>query len=244
MSDTKLSNHLAQIQKDYDIPTEHVNHLKYLKSTGFEPKVIYDIGSCVLHWTNQAKKLWPDAKFILFDAFSPAEFLYEGYDYHVGVLSDKDDHVVKFYQNDYKPGGNSYYREIGSNNGKYFPENVYIEKKTKRLDTIVKERGFPLPDFVKIDVQGAEVDVISGGVNTIKNASRLIVELQHTEYNLGALTSNKSLPLIESMLNFKCSHPLFTNNGPDGDYGFVNMNKHDKKKVIILNESLNSWSDV
>lgn len=230
MSNTKLMDHLLHIQKKDDIPINHVNHLKYLKSNGFEPKVIYDIGSCVLHWTNQAKKLWPDATYILFDAFAPAEFLYRGYDYHIGVLSDKDDNIVKFYQNDYLPGGNSYYREIGCGNGKYFPEDKYIEKKTTKLDTIVKERGFPLPDFVKIDVQGAEVDVIRGGINTIKNASRLIVELQHNEYNLGALKSKESLPLIESMLNFKCSHPLFQNNGADGDYGFINMNITEDKK--------------
>jgi FkbM family methyltransferase len=214
-----LEEHLTKLSIYDHIPENHINYLWYLKTLGFEPKVIYDIGSCVMHWTNVANSIWPDAKIIMFDAFQPAEFLYKGYDYHIGVLSDVDNKTVKFYQNDVIPGGNSYYREIGCENGKYFPEDKYIEMRTKTLDTVVKERGFPLPDFVKIDVQGAEIDILRGGVDTISNAQRLIVELQNTEYNQGAMKADQSLPIIESM-GWKCYDPLFQNNGPDGDYGF------------------------
>jgi FkbM family methyltransferase len=199
------------------LPKKHFNYLKDLKKSGFEPKVIYDIGSCVLHWTNAARKLWPNAKYILFDAFEPAEFLYTGYDYNIGVLSNVDDNEVKFYQNDMWPGGNSYYKEIDSTG--YFPEDKFIVKKTKKLDTIVAEKGFPLPDLVKIDVQGAELDVIAGGSKTLSNATEMIVELQHNQYNYGAKLLNESLPTIESY-GWKCVLPLFSNNGNDGDYGF------------------------
>jgi FkbM family methyltransferase len=220
-----LENHLRKLSNLQCMPINHWNYLQKLKAEGFEPNVIYDIGSCVLHWTKEAKKLWPNAKYILFDAFSPAEFLYKEYDYHVGVLSNEDGNLVKFYQNDYYPTGNSYYREIGCLHGNFFPEDKYVEMISKKIDTIVKERGFPLPDFVKIDVQGAEVDIIKGGINTFKNASRMIIELQDTEYNQGALKKDVSLPLIENLLGFKCTDPLFQNNGPDGDYGFINPTK-------------------
>ena len=94
---------------------------------GFEPKVIYDIGSCVLQWTNEARQIWPNAKIILFDAFSEAQFLYNNYEHYIGVLSDKDNEVVKFYQNTIHPGGNSYYREVGGDSSHiYFPENNYL----------------------------------------------------------------------------------------------------------------------
>jgi len=49
----------------------------------------------------------------------------------------------------------------------------------------------------------------------------MIVELQHTEYNNGALLNIHSLPLIESILPMECVDPLFQNNGSDGDYGFL-----------------------
>ena len=219
---TNLQEYLSEFSNVDCIPINHKMHLIKLKNSGFEPKVIYDIGSCVLHWTKFAKLLWPNAIFILFDAFAPAEFLYieEGFDYNIGVLSSQDDSVVKFYQNDYLPGGNSYYREIGCDDGKYFPEDKYLELVTKKLDTIVKERGFPLPDFVKIDVQGAEIDIIQGGLETLGHAERMIVELQHIEYNQGAIIADESLPIIES-LGWNCDVPLFQNNGPAGDYSFV-----------------------
>lgn len=201
----------------------HYNYLHSLKHNGFNPKVVYDIGACTLEWTNTAKAIWPDAKFIVFDAFTKVEELYKssGLQYYIGVLSDSDEKTVKFYQNDSMPTGNSYYREIGCKDN-WFPEDKYVECKTIRLDTIVHQNQFPNPDLVKIDVQGSEYDVITGGINTISNATHLIVEMQHVEYNQGAPKVDVTLPYIES-LGWKCIAPLFCNNGPDGDYGFVNV---------------------
>lgn len=215
-----LQNHLLQLSLTGITPEGHKKHLYYLKNSGFEPKVIYDIGSCVLNWASVVKELWPNAEIILFDAFQEAEFLYEDYNYYIGCLSDVDDKEVKFYQNDRFPCGNSYYREIGCDDENYFPEDKYKIMKTVTLDRIVKERKFPLPDFVKIDVQGAELDILKGGIETLGNAKRLIVELQHKEYNEGAKLVDESLPIIESM-GWKCDCPLFQNNGPDGDYSFI-----------------------
>ena len=203
-------------------PPDHMNYLTKLKKSGFEPKVIYDIGACVTQWTKAAKQFWPDAKYILFDAYDKAEFLYENYDYHIGVLGSENNKTVKFYTSDVHPGGNSYYREIGGAPNT-FPENCYTERVTKTLDTVVAERGFPLPDLVKIDVQGAEKDVIAGGLNTILNCEHLIVEMQHNDYNEGAPKVNVTLPYIES-LGFKCIAPLFCDHGSDGDYGFIKEN--------------------
>jgi FkbM family methyltransferase len=220
-----LQNHLKSFSQHDLIPANHQNYLMELKQGGFEPKVIYDIGSNVLHWTHAARKLWPDATYILFDAFQPAEFLYveDGSLYNIGALSNTDGNVVKFYQNDYCPGGNSYYKEIGSfEHEQYFPENNFIEMITQTLDSVVKNRGFPLPDFIKMDVQGCEVDILKGGLETIKHAKRLIVELQHSNYNRGAPVVTESLPFIES-LGWKCDSHAFQNNGPDADYSFVNL---------------------
>ena len=91
------------------------------------------------------------------------------------------------------------------------------------MSTVVKEHNFPYPDLVKIDVQGCEKDIIKGGIDIIKHAKHLIIELQHVEYNLGAPKCFETIPYIES-LGFKLVTPLFCNNGPDGDYHFVNLN--------------------
>ncbi len=200
------------------LPPLHINHLQRLKESGFEPKVIYDIGANVLHWTNEAKKLWADAEYVLFDAYEIASFLYKDYKHHIGVLSDEDGKEVKFYTSETWPGGNSYYCE----NTAAFSKDRYTAYITSKLDTIVKEKNLPLPDLVKIDVQGAEKDVIIGGLNTISHASRLIVEMQSKNYNDGAPKVDITLPFIES-LGWKCTDPAFCNNGPDADYGFMRL---------------------
>jgi hypothetical protein len=61
-----LQNHLKSVSQYDSIPVNHQKYLMELKQNGFEPKVIYDIGSCVLHWTQAARKLWPNATYIFF----------------------------------------------------------------------------------------------------------------------------------------------------------------------------------
>lgn len=222
--DLELKNYIQRISDNNILPIQHKNYLVQLKLDNFEPKVIYDIGCCVLHWTKYAKKIWPNAEFILFDAFDKAEFLYSDYKYNVGVLSDVDDKVVDFYQNNYSFGGNSYYREIGHPlSDKLFNESHVLKRTTSKLETVVKKNNFDYPDFIKMDVQGAEMDIIKGSEEIIKKCKYLIVELQKVDYNMGAPKSNTVIPYIES-LGFKCVANSFSENDYDSDYCFQNLN--------------------
>lgn len=206
--------------KDIDfLPKDHSNFLFKLKNKwNFNPKVIYDIGSCVLHWEKNAKLVWPTSEFILFDAFEPVEIFYTNYKYYIGVLSNEDNKIVKFYQNDMHPGGNSYYREIVYN---IFPKNKFLLKMTRTLDSIAKEKQFPQPDLIKIDVQGAELDIIKGAQNILENTKVLIVELQHCNYNENAPDVTVTKKYIES-LGWICIAEKFANNTYDADYCFIN----------------------
>jgi FkbM family methyltransferase len=218
------TRHLFEIKKTDCTPYAHKQYLTKLKKEGFEPKVIYDIGACVLHWTMFAKTLWPNAEFIAFDALPKAKAIYESENvrHYIGVLGNEDNKVVQFFQNYEHPTGSSYYREIGYENGKIFPDHTARSYVMKTLDTVVQENSFPPPDMIKIDVQGAEKDVIGGASNTLQSVQHLIVEMQHTEYNLNAPKVTETLPYIESC-GFKCVAPRFCDNGPDADYGFVKM---------------------
>jgi FkbM family methyltransferase len=217
-----LRYHLRMLSIESQIPQEHIQYLYSLKAKGFEPKVIYDIGACVGAWTKMAKQIWPDARYVLFEANGEMEFIYweVGWEYSMGLLGAEDGQIVKYYQNDFQPTGNSYYREIGCEHGDYHPENQYLWKPIRKLDMVVEQREFPLPDMVKIDVQGAEWDIFLGARNTFSKVQHLIMELQHTEYNQGALKNTEILPKMEEF-GWECVAPLFCNNGPDGDYDFI-----------------------
>ena len=212
--------------RTHTFPSDHVRYLYKLRDEeNVWPGVIYDIGSCVLHWTFHARQVWPDAKIIAFDGLREVQFLHqravrEGllHDYYIGILSDKDYVGVNWYENLSFPSGCSYYKEIGTN----VYDTVQPKPRIARtLDGIVRSKGLPLPDLIKIDVQGAEIDILKGGRKCLANASNMLIELQSTEYNEGAWTVDKSLPFIEHEFGWKCStRRPFSRGHPDGDYHF------------------------
>lgn len=219
-------NNLMDVYNRNLLPRDHVNFLYYLKQKmNFTPNVCYDIGACVLHWTRHAKNAWQNSKVYVFDAFDLVEPLYKlnNLDYHIGVLSHTDNMEVKFYQNNILFGGNSYYREIGSS-GDVFKEDCYLIKKTYSLDTVVENKNFLLPDLIKMDVQGAELDVIKGANKCLEHATVLIAELQDVDYNLGAPKKDHVIEYLKT-IGWKCIAEKFSDNGPDGDYCFINTNK-------------------
>lgn len=224
-----ISKRLLELYNTPLLPQDHVQYLYYMRDElKIYPTVCYDIGACVLHWTNIAKEVWPEAEFILFEAMDSVEFLYKSlpFKYEIGVFSNVDDRDIKFYQNDFHPGGNSYYREnveISPLAHEYFNKSHVKMRKTKTIDKVVSRNGFPLPDLVKIDVQGCEVDILKGMSETLKTVNHMIVELQNVPYNSGAPTTETSIPFIES-LGFSITKSRFSNSKddkPDSDYHFT-----------------------
>ena len=224
--DTSVEDRLRDLGSQRLLPAQHVGFLGKLKREEFEPKVIYDIGACVLHWTNEAKKIWPDAQYYAFEAMDETKFLYEeaGIKHWNGVLTKEDDKSILFNQNLEHPGGNSYYHENPElspmANELWKPENE-VEKIGMTLDTIVRQMKFSQPDLIKMDVQGAELDILYGSKEVLKHCNHLILELQHEDYNIGAPKSNEVIEYMES-LGFK-SHGMFCGStlGADGDYYFT-----------------------
>ena len=220
-----ISNRLRELGQQRLLPHTHIQYLERLKQSGIEPRVVYDIGSCVMHWTNEALRIWPDAHYVLFEAMPTVEFLYRERgirDYHIGVLGSQTGQTVEFWQNDYHPGGNSYYKEnvaINSNVPEFFNEKHRRVYTTKTLTDVITERQFPLPDLVKMDVQGAELDIVKGAEQIIKHAQHVVLELQKVEYNTGAPMHQEVIDYMYK-LGFDC-WGIFSDNGPDGDYHFV-----------------------
>jgi FkbM family methyltransferase len=205
-------------------PRKHVDYLHQMKTEGIEPSVIYDVGANVLHWTREAKKVWPCAVYIAFDAMHEAAVIYgeEHIQYYIGLLSDHEGKEVSFYVSPKHPGGNSYYKEnylINEHANEYFLESNARKLKTVTLDTAVRGKHWPAPDLIKMDIQGAEMDVLKGAQDCLETCKDLIVELQTVEYNKGAPLRDEVIAYIYS-LGFKLRKGPFCDNGPDGDYHF------------------------
>lgn len=223
---TIIENRLRYLSNARLLPLAHTNYLKKLASNGLNPEVIYDIGACVLHWTNEARLVWPNAKFYAFEAMKSCEFLYKelGIEYSIGLLSDQDNKEIVFYQNEENPGGNSYYKEnsnINPNADLFFNESHKTPMVSSKLDSVVEKNNFQQPTLLKLDLQGAELDVLRGATNVLKSVTDIILETQIVEYNKGAPLRDEVIEYMTS-IGFELVE-FFCNNGPDGDYHFTKI---------------------
>lgn len=156
-----------------------------IRQLGREGKIrtVYDIGAHHGNWSRGIKKLLPSADFFLFEA-NPAcrSFLQKaGFPFVlVGLGRQKGCRI--FYTAD--STGDSFYRQ----NERLcdFSGWKEVELTITDLDSCAAEQGFPGADWIKLDVQGAELDVLAGGPKTFARASYVLCEVPVVPYNLGA----------------------------------------------------------
>jgi FkbM family methyltransferase len=225
----ELLAYYTNFHKDANIPEQHIAYLRHMRDAlNISPKVIYDIGAGVLHWYKNAREIWPDAQIIAFEAVREFEPFYKQYgvQYHIGVFSDLADRELTFYNHPVCFSGNSYYKENPQHSAAashLYPESAGEQRTSTTIDVVAAAHGIPAPDLIKIDVQGAELDILLGMPDTLRSVQHIIVEMQHIQYNIGAKLVADTIPLIEAM-GFKLVHqaatPDFCGNGPDADYHF------------------------
>jgi FkbM family methyltransferase len=207
-------SHLERIAQQDLLPRDHA---AYLRQMNIQPQVIYDIGACVLHWTRKAVEVWPNANYVLFDgSTSVLPFLQaSGLSYFNGILTDADQRMVDFYEDAENPGGNSYYRET---TGAY--EFVVPRRQAGyTLDTVASHNKWPLPDLIKIDAQGAELDILRGATQCLAHARDVILEAQTVDYNAGAPKASEVTAYMESVGFRLVSN--FCQGVADGDYHYT-----------------------
>ena len=147
-------------------------------------KNIYDVGAHKGNWSVAMNKELPDANFYLFEANSHHEEDLKklDYQYYINVLSNNEKNI-DFYSNN-AGTGDSYYKE---NTSTY--DTVKSKQITsKTLDDLVKKNKIPFPDFIKIDTQGSELDILNGAHDCLKNAQLLLLECPVYPFNSGAPT--------------------------------------------------------
>ena len=92
--------------------------------------------------------------------------------------------------------GNSTYRERTS---AYDDERCTALKMiTQTLDEIVESHGMK-PDFLKLDVQGAELDVLLGGEKVISTCEFILLEVGMAEFNAGSPTFFQILSYMDQV---------------------------------------------
>ena len=173
------------------------NILNLIKK-GIEINVIYDIGACRGEWSNLLSKTsLKNKNFYLFEANNKnEEYLKKlNFKYFLGILSDKNKNVEFYSKNS---TGDSYLIE---QTNLYKRDIKPVIKKAITLDEIVEKNNLPHPDFIKIDTQGSELDILKGSQKSISNCSLIYLECPIIEFNLGAPNLNDYVKYLSS-INF------------------------------------------
>jgi len=99
-----------------------------------------------------------------------------------GVAASAEDGVAELFltREWLQSTGTSLYRE----NTHFFRDEVLLRQPVpkRRIDDIFAGRRF---DLVKIDTQGAELDVLLGGQKVLRQADYILIEVSMVEYNKG-----------------------------------------------------------
>jgi FkbM family methyltransferase len=166
------------------------------------------------------------------------------------VLNSEDNKEVKFYSTKkatcssfYKPNFDHLNKFSNADRFKIISEDLFV---SKSLDTEIKK--FPQPDFIKIDTEGSELDILKGSTETLQNVHGLEVECSFNQLRKGQplfeevreYLEKKDFVFIDFVTMIRWEKESFTFHGQPqiSDALFL------KNEEIIINKFLNNETDL
>jgi FkbM family methyltransferase len=168
--------------------------MNYTKLINYSnPKRFLDIGAHTGEFTQNILRLAPECQVVMVEANPNCEpylqKLNHGYD--ILALSNKQGKAELFVEKANMLGtGASLYKE----NTEWYADGKF-DKVEVELDTLDNKKYFSYEviDLVKLDVQGAELDILEGGRKTITRSKYVLIETSLVVYNQGA-------PLVDAIV--------------------------------------------
>jgi FkbM family methyltransferase len=168
-------------------------YLTKLRDNGYKPDFVFDIGAYQGEWTSRTKKIFPGAAFLMIEAQRDKEkfmqkVVSENKDvrYEMVLVGKEHKADVVFYEME---TGSSVYKENSEISG----EVKHYEMKT--LDDISGGYNITGEIFIKIDVQGAEKDVLEGASQLLQRTNFILLEASLLEFN-------KDAPLVGDIVSY------------------------------------------
>ena len=171
--------------------------LNDLRFRGYAPRTLLDIGAHIGTFTRAFLQAFPNCAPTLVEPNPHCqEALAElPFERHAVAASSAPGHASLFLTKEWlQSTGSSLYRE----NTAFFRDEVVMEHQVEkvRLDDLFRGRKF---DFVKIDTQGAELDVLMGGEEVLRQADFILVEVSLVEFNAGAAPAEAVFAQLQRM---------------------------------------------
>ena len=156
-----------------------------IRGLGFLPKTVIDVG--VARGTKALYMTFPDAYFLLIEPLREFESdlvsilnRYSGS--YVLAAAGSSSGQVTFNVHKNHLGGSSLYRESMGPEADGYETTVPMV----RIDDILKDKQLGGPYLLKVDAQGAELDVLEGAQQALVEAEVVVLEVSLFEFYVGA----------------------------------------------------------
>ncbi len=164
--------------------------LQRLKHLGFNPKQIIDVGAYEGEWTKAVSQLFPESNILMCEAMPAKEEILKQLvnskiNYEIAVLGAEDGKDVFFTELE---TASSVLEEEASTHNR-------VARKTSSLNTVLSKKNIAKVDLIKLDVQGYELEVLSGFDKCMPDTDVILTEAS-------LLDIHKGVPLVRDVINF------------------------------------------
>lgn len=154
---------------------------------------VFDIGANDGKWTARYENLIPSATFFLFEANPKRKRptrIDKKHKWISAVLSSPEINEVTFYER--MGTGDSYYKERTT----FYDSCNLLKIDTVTLDELVIAKRIPMPQIIKLDTQGSEIDILKGSKKILEFVELIQIEVPILAYNEGAPSFNDYVQFI------------------------------------------------
>jgi FkbM family methyltransferase len=177
--------------------------LKNMRRLGFRPATIVDVGAHIGEWSRLANTIFPEASILMIEAQeNKAPALDEigrahpgRIQHRIALLGPESREDVPFNECDTAPTGSSVLAFASRE-----PLTFHVVRRhMETLDNVLANAGIARPDFLKLDVQGFELEVLMGAPKALAAAEAVLLEVSTMAQYEGA-------PLFHEVVAFMHSH--------------------------------------
>jgi len=167
--------------------------LEHYKKLGFHPEVILDIGASNGFFTKKCLNIFPDSKYMCVEPqkehlkkLEKLKTKTPNVEFWQGCLGSEFKTAVLNVDGD----GSSIL--TGHNNNPYGEQREIIVETAEKL---IESGTFLKPDFIKVDVQGYEIEVLKGFGKHLQNIEAVLLEASFFKFQTG-------MPIIQEVLEY------------------------------------------